>query len=54
MTVEARYTFLQRLARGAGRLACDFWTKRDALTVELKGPQDFVTAADRSRDVHPR
>jgi myo-inositol-1(or 4)-monophosphatase len=47
VTLEARYAFLQRLARGAGRLARDFWEQRDALTVELKGPQDFVTVADR-------
>ncbi len=47
MTEDARYAFLQRLARGAGRLARDFWERRDALTIELKGPQDFVTVADR-------
>lgn len=47
MTVDARYAFLQRLALDAGRLARDFWERRDALTVELKGPQDFVSVADR-------
>jgi len=47
VTADARYSFLQRLARGAGRLARDFWERRDALTIELKGPQDFVTVADR-------
>ena len=47
MTVEARYAFLQHLARGAGKLARGFWEQRDALTVELKGPQDFVSVADR-------
>ncbi len=47
VAADARYAFLQRLARGAGRLAHDFWVDRDTLTVELKGPQDFVTAADR-------
>ncbi len=47
MTADARYAFLQRLARGAGLLARDFWERRDALTIELKGPQDFVTVADR-------
>ena len=47
MSVDARYAFLQDLARGAGRLARDFWEQRDALTVELKGPQDFVSVADR-------
>lgn len=47
VTADARYAFLQRLARDAGRLARDFWARRDALTIELKGPQDFVTVADR-------
>lgn len=48
MSIDARYAFLQGLARSAGRLARDFWTQRDALTVELKGPQDFVSVADRA------
>ena len=47
MTLDARYTFLLRLARDAGKRARDFWERRGALTVELKGPQDFVTVADR-------
>jgi myo-inositol-1(or 4)-monophosphatase len=42
-----RYEFLRRVARGAGTLARDFWDNRAALAVELKGPQDFVSAADR-------
>jgi len=48
VSIDARYTFLQGLARGAGRLARDFWEQRDALTVELKGPQDFVSVADHA------
>ena len=47
MTADARYAFLLRLARDAGALARDFWVNRDTLTVELKGPQDFVSVADR-------
>ena len=47
MTLGARYDFLQRLARAAGRLASDFWDRRDTLAVELKGPQDFVSRADK-------
>jgi myo-inositol-1(or 4)-monophosphatase len=47
VTLDARHAFLQRLARDAGALARDFWHRRDALTVELKGPQDFVSVADR-------
>jgi len=47
VTVDARYAFLLRLARDAGKVACNFWNRRAALTVELKGTQDFVTVADR-------
>ena len=47
MTLDARYDFLRHLARDAGALARDFWLRRAALTVELKGPQDFVSVADR-------
>jgi myo-inositol-1(or 4)-monophosphatase len=46
-TVDARYAFLKRLSRDAGALALDFWNRRDALLVELKGPADFVSHADR-------
>ena len=47
MTLDARYEFLLRLARDAGKLAHDFWIRRGTLTVESKGPQDLVSAADR-------
>jgi myo-inositol-1(or 4)-monophosphatase len=47
MSIEARYEFLRQLARNAGALARGFWDHRAALTVELKGPQDFVSRADR-------
>jgi myo-inositol-1(or 4)-monophosphatase len=47
VTVDARYAFLQRLAVEAGRRARDWWERREALVVELKGPQDFVSVADR-------
>ena len=42
-----RYAFAQSLARKAGALAHDYWRNRERLTVELKGPQDFVSHADR-------
>jgi myo-inositol-1(or 4)-monophosphatase len=42
-----RYAFAQSLARLAGSLAYDYWRNRERLTVELKGPQDFVSHADR-------
>ena len=54
MTLDARYAFLLRLVRDAGKLARDFWVRRGALTVELKGPQDFVTVADREVEMFIR
>jgi len=42
-----RYAFAQSLARRAGALASDYFGDRERLTVELKGPQDFVSHADR-------
>jgi myo-inositol-1(or 4)-monophosphatase len=47
VTLDARYAFLLRLVRDAGKLAHDFWTRRAALTIESKGPHDLVSAADR-------
>jgi myo-inositol-1(or 4)-monophosphatase len=47
MTLDARYAFLRRLAPAAGACALDFWRQRATLVVELKGPQDFVSRADR-------
>ena len=54
MTLDARYAFLLRVARDAGKRARDFWERRGALTVELKGPQDFVTVADREVETYIR
>ena len=42
-----RYTFARALARKAGALALDYWNRREQLVVELKGPGDFVSVADR-------
>jgi myo-inositol-1(or 4)-monophosphatase len=42
-----RYAFAQSLARRAGALANDYFRDRERLVVELKGPQDFVSHADR-------
>jgi myo-inositol-1(or 4)-monophosphatase len=47
VAVAARYEFLQRLARAAGRRARDFRDRRTTLVVEQKGPQDFVSRADK-------
>ena len=42
-----RYAVARDLARRAGALALDFWRRRAELVVELKGPGDFVSLADR-------
>jgi myo-inositol-1(or 4)-monophosphatase len=54
VSVDARHEFLRRLARGAGDLARDYWDNRAALAVELKGPQDFVSVADREVESYIR
>lgn len=48
MSVEARYAFLRKLSAEAGAMALDFWVRRSELLVELKGPADFVSHADRA------
>src|SRR6476659_3082626 len=44
---DDRYAFAQSVARLAGALANEYFRDRERLTVELKGPQDFVSHADR-------
>ncbi len=46
-TLDDRYATAQSVARLAGALANDYFRDRERLTVELKGPQDFVSHADR-------
>jgi myo-inositol-1(or 4)-monophosphatase len=45
--IEDRYRAAQAIARHAGALAREHFDHRERLDVELKGPQDFVTRADR-------
>ena len=47
MTLDGRHALLLHVAREAGRLAHDFWVRRASLAVELKGPTDYVSVADR-------
>ncbi|MEP7208150.1 MAG: inositol monophosphatase family protein [Casimicrobiaceae bacterium] len=47
MSLDARFELLQRVAREAGALALDYWHQRARLTIEFKGPRDFVSHADR-------
>ena len=48
MDLDARWAFAQSLAAEAGALALEWFERRDELTVEFKGPQDRVSAADRA------
>src|SRR5215470_6314618 len=47
MTIEARLTFATQLILEAGQLAARHFAHREDLTRETKGPQDFVSVADR-------
>ena len=47
MTIEARLTFAAQLILEAGQLAAKHFAHREDLTRETKGPQDFVSIADR-------
>jgi myo-inositol-1(or 4)-monophosphatase len=47
MTIEAHLTFATQLILEAGQLAARHFAHRQALTRETKGPQDFVSIADR-------
>jgi myo-inositol-1(or 4)-monophosphatase len=37
-------------ARAAGRVLLDYWGRRATFTVQRKGPNDFVTVADRAAE----
>ncbi|HEY1325315.1 MAG TPA: inositol monophosphatase family protein [Casimicrobiaceae bacterium] len=45
--LDARYRFACALARRAGERALAHWRARERLVAELKGAQDWVSAADR-------
>jgi myo-inositol-1(or 4)-monophosphatase len=47
MTIEARLTTAAAVIREAGVLAAKYFAHGAALTRETKGPQDFVSLADR-------
>jgi len=46
--LEHRFLAAQAAARAAGTVALEFLATPARLGVEMKGPQDFVTAADRA------
>jgi myo-inositol-1(or 4)-monophosphatase len=47
MTIEARLTTATAVIREAGDLAAEYFARRTTLARETKGPQDFVSLADR-------
>jgi len=46
--IRTRAEFAKRLAREAGALALRYFRHEIAFVTEVKGPQDFVSAADRA------
>lgn len=42
------------IARSAGTLACEYFARVARLIVDQKGPQDYVSEADRSVELHIR
>ena len=45
--IQKRREFAEPLVREAGALAAEYFRKREALTIEAKGLQNFVSEADR-------
>ena len=51
MTIHARLAVATHLIHEAGDLAAGYFARRVTLTRETKGPQDFVSVADREVEV---
>ena len=51
---EEKSRVAEKIARDAGRLALDFFAKPDALQIDRKGHQDFVSQADREVELFVR
>ncbi len=48
LSLRSRDAAAQRIARRAGELAHDYFSRRGTLAVEAKGTQDYVSQADRA------
>ena len=46
-SLHERYEAARRIAREAGQLALQYFRNRERLTIEMKGPSDYVSHADR-------
>ena len=49
-----RLEFAEGLCRGAGEIAKEYFSDRDSLLVSAKGPQDWVSEADRNVETYIR
>lgn len=52
--MDERSTAAIEIARSAGALARDYFARVAELVVDVKGPQDFVSEADKSVELHIR
>ncbi|MGI9434988.1 MAG: inositol monophosphatase family protein, partial [Geminicoccaceae bacterium] len=48
--LDIRLQTVAAITRDAGKLALDFFNKRDQLEIEHKGMQDLVSVADRKTE----
>lgn len=48
--IKSRLLAAQHAARGAGAVLTDFYRRRDVLEIQTKGPNDFVSAADKQAE----
>src|SRR6202521_2730419 len=48
LSIHAHHVAARKIARKAGELAHDYFSRRGALAVETKGAQDYVSQADRA------
>lgn len=52
--LDARYSAARQIASTAGAMALDYFRKRDQLTIDVKGHQDFVSEADKNVELAVR
>lgn len=52
--MQQRTEAAREIARSGGRLALEYFKRLSSLTIEDKGPQDFVTEADKSVEAQIR
>jgi len=50
-SIQARLSIAETAARNAGEVLADFYTRRGSIDIEMKGPNDFVSVADRQAEL---